>query len=223
MAFNSICNKKKSLKNRLFKEKHKSIDAMLFTQLQCMLKPHVNIRKKINICFKKNKIMSEKEIKNPLPTQFSIRLSQEEADYINENLHLLRGDDELMPRSKLFVNAVTRAISNIKPKEIVKEVPLPEMVQENEQLKSIIEQLKTEIEKAQNANQIPEGARMIQLKPQFDEYLWGITEIAKRDGYAKDISELIEKMLIVFWKRGEFILDEKDKEYLRNLKNENHD
>jgi len=56
--------------------------------------------------------MSEKEIKNPLPTQFSIRLSQEEADYINENLHLLRGEDDNMPRSKLFVTAVTRAISN---------------------------------------------------------------------------------------------------------------
>jgi len=164
--------------------------------------------------------MSEKEVKNPLPTQFSIRLSQEEADYINENLHLLRGDDENMPRSKLFVTAVTRAISNIKPKEIIKEVPLPELVQENQMLKDVIDQLKQQIESLKNVKQLPEGARIIQLKPQFDEYLWGITEIAKRDGFAKDMSELIEKMLMVFWKRGEFILDEKDKEYLRNLKKE---
>jgi hypothetical protein len=163
--------------------------------------------------------MNEKEIKNPLPTLFTIRLSQEEADYINENLHLLRGDDDNMSRSKLFVTAVTRAISNIKPKEIIKEVPSPELIQENEKLKAEIERLKEEIEK----NKLPEGSRIISLKPQLDEYLWGITEIAKRDGYAKDISELIEKMLIVFWKRGEFILDEKDKEYLRNLKNENYD
>jgi len=93
------------------------------------------------------------------------------------------------------------------------------MIQENQMLKEVIEQQKRQLETLQTANQLPEGARMIQLKPQFDEYLWGIAEIAKRNGFAKDESELIEKMLMVFWKRGEFILDEKDKEYLRNLKN----
>jgi len=77
-------------------------------------------------------------------------------------------NDELMPRSKLFVNAVTRAISNMKPKEIVKEVPLPEMIQENQMLKEVIEKQKRQLDTLQTANQLPEGARMIQLKPQFD-------------------------------------------------------
>lgn len=168
------------------------------------------------------------EIKNPLPVQFTVRLSQEEADYINENLHLIRGEDDQMPRSKIFVNAVARAISNVKPKEIVKEVPLPELVQENEQLRQTIEGLrKTNDDLLARVNELldeREQAIMLKLKPQFKEYLWGIMEILKRDGKASGYEDVIELMLRVFHQNGWFILDDNDRNYLLNLKKQqNHE
>lgn len=167
------------------------------------------------------------EVKNPFPTLFTIRLSQEEADYVNENLHLIRGDDDNMPRSKVFMNAIAKAISNVKPKEIVKEVPLPELVQENEQLKQTIESLrKTADDLLHRVNELldeKEKSIHIQLPDNYKEYFWGIMQIAKRDGYAKDYSELLQKMLYTFHKRGEFVLDDKDIKYLNELKNKQHE
>lgn len=164
------------------------------------------------------------EIKNPLPTQFSIRLSQEEADYVNENLYLLRGDDETMPRSKIFITAVSKAVTNVKPKEIVKEVPLPELVQENEHLKQSIESIsKTATDMQERIKELldeKEKTIQIELPENYREYFWGILEIAKRDGYAKTYGELIQKMLYTFHRRNEFMLTKEDIEYLNQLKNQ---
>lgn len=138
-------------------------------------------------------------------------------------MHLIRGDDDTMPRSKVFINAIAKAVANVKPKEIIKEVPLPKLVQENDQLKQTIESLrKTITDMQEQINELleeKEKAIVIELPDNYREYFWGILEIAKRDGYAKTYGELIQKMLFVFHKRNEFVLNEKDIEYLKQLKN----
>lgn len=168
-----------------------------------------------------------RELKNPLPLQFSIRLSQEEADYINENLHLIRGEDEQMPRSKIFVNAVTKAVANVKPKEVIKEVPLPELIQENEELKQTVESLRKKcddfLEKINELQVERENGILLKLNKAYKNYFWGMLEISKKQGYAQSYEELFEKILQKFHERGEFVFTKEDIEYLKQLTSNNHE
>lgn len=164
------------------------------------------------------------EIKNPVPNQVSIRFSDAERDFINENLYLLRKDDEEMPRSKIFMNAVVAAVSNLKPKEIIKDSP--ETIALVEELKGKVDKLTADneilVNKLSKSKEI-EGKIVIDLPENYKTYFWGILEISKRNGYANSYSELIQKMLYAFQKRNEFVLDENDINYLNELKNkENH-
>lgn len=161
------------------------------------------------------------EVKNPIPNQVSIRFSDAERDFINENLHLLRKDDDEMPRSKIFMNAVVAAVSNLKPKEIIIDNN-PAIITENEELKKKIAKLTEEneilVEKINEINSKHENAIVVELDEKFKTYFWGILEISKRDGYAKTYGELLQKMLYTFQLRKEFILDDNDIHYLNQLK-----
>lgn len=160
------------------------------------------------------------EVKNPFPTMFSVRLSQEETDYVNENLHLLRGDDDNMPRSKVFINAIAKAISNVKPKEIVRDNPeqLKEIEQLKQQVQSLAQQNQGLIDKINELQAEDEQSIKLKLHENYKNYFWGMLEISKKKGYASSYEELFEKMLLKFHERGEFILDQNDINYLNQLK-----
>ncbi len=167
------------------------------------------------------------EVKNPLPNYFTVRFTNEEVDFINQNLDLLRGENINMSRNKILFEAIKRGIEMSKPVEIVKDNP--EILEEIEKLKklnanlaeqnqSLVERINELIEEKENKKGI-----IVEMRPEFEDYFTGILEICKRDGYANTFGELVEKMLMIFHKRGEFILSKQDIEYLNQLKQSNHD
>lgn len=173
--------------------------------------------------------MTDKTNQNLLPNQFTVRLADEELDYINENLDLIRGDEHKLSRSKTVIKAFTKAIQNaddLKPKEI--KVDNPEHLAKIEELQNQLKQLSEEKEvlagKVEFLNQeiakktdLPKGAIVLNLQPKHHKYFWGILEIAKKQDYAKTYEELLEKILQVFAARGEFVLTKEDVEYLNTL------
>jgi 23S rRNA maturation-related 3'-5' exoribonuclease YhaM len=162
--------------------------------------------------------------KNTLPQQFTVRLGNDELEYINENLHLITDGEAEMPRSRIFVNAVTRAIQNQpKVKEVTIDNPehlktISEQKETIANLQEMFEQVQQTVEQLQNeALNLPPGAIVLNLKPQFRKYFWGILELSKKQQFAATYEELLEKMFTVFNARDEFKYTTEDVEYLKTL------
>lgn len=77
--------------------------------------------------------------------QFSVRLSDEEREYINENFNeLIKSGNIDLPYSKFFMECVSNAISTVKPK--VAELSKPEDLQKIEALQRRNEALQEQVE-----------------------------------------------------------------------------
>ncbi len=158
--------------------------------------------------------------------QNTVRLSEDELNYIDENYEDVAGTADKIAISKFFMKAVTSAVTTIKPKtkEVEKEVFIdnPELVQQINELKTVNESLSAQCENYQK--QIP-GPQSIVLNfsPEMKKYVWGILEISKKQKFANSYEELFEKIFEILHKRGELVLDKEDLKYLETLNNANED
>lgn len=167
--------------------------------------------------------MSESN-KTALPSQFTVRLGNNELEYINENLHLITDGDSQMPRSQIFVNAVARAVQKqptVKEIQVDNPEHLKTIAEQKEaiaNLQEMFEQVQQTVEQMKNeALNLPPGAIILNLKPQFRKYFWGVLELSKKQEFAASYEELLEKMFTVFNARDEFKYTTEDVEYLKNL------
>jgi len=159
-----------------------------------------------------------------LPNQFTVRLGDSELEYINENLHLIRGEDVEMPRSKIFVTALTKAIQNQpKVKEIIKDNPehlakIEEQQQALDNLQAMFDNVQQIVEQMQNeALNLPPGAIVLNLPPKIRRYFWSVLYLSKKTGHATSYEDLLTKMFEVFHARNEYLFSPEDIEELKNV------
>jgi hypothetical protein len=168
--------------------------------------------------------MAENQYKNLFNGQFTIRLSDDEVSYINENFAKVAGDDYDITRSRFFIDAVKKAVQNVSPKEKIVKDPddqrqieiLSQTVNEQQEF---ITKLEAQLKEARESSsqQIPKGAIVLNFEPKIRHYFWGLNEMCKKLNYSKTYEEMIEKMLVIFHKRDEFKLTEEDIKYLNTL------
>ena len=151
--------------------------------------------------------------------QNTVRLSEEELTYIDENYEEITGTPDKISFSKFFMKAVTAAVTSIKPKtkEIVKEVDNPELLAKIEELQAVNEALQQQCETYKNKIP-PKSAIILNFdKPEMRRYMWGVLQISKKMKYANSYEELLTKIFEVLHARGEMTLSKKDIEYLNTL------
>ena len=162
--------------------------------------------------------MSEK--KHIYNYQNTVRLSDDELSYIDENYEEITGTPDKIAISKFFMKAVTGAVTSIKPKtkEIVKEVDNPELLAKIEELQEVNEALQQQCESYKNKIP-PKSAIILNFdNPEMRKYMWGVLQISKKMKYANSYEELFTKIFEVLHARGEMTLSKKDIEYLNTLK-----
>ena len=158
--------------------------------------------------------------------QNTVRLSEDELNYIDENYEDIAGTSDKISISKFFMKAVTAAVTTIKPKEkeVIKEVPVedPELQEKLQELQAHNEELQKELNDCQ-ARLPKKSALVLNFPPEMRQYIWGVLEISKKQNFAKTYEELFQKMFEVLHKRGELILDKDDVAYLKTLKKDYED
>ena len=122
-----------------------------------------------------------------------------------------------------LMQAYEKPVSNEKDQEMIKLLDQQIVVlnAENTQLKTDAEvQIKQIEEIAMQAATaaIPKGAIILDLKPEFRRYFWGVNEVCKKMEYSFTYEEMIEKVFTVCYKRGELVLSKEDCDYLDSIK-----
>jgi len=166
--------------------------------------------------------MSEK-IKYKYNTQNTVRLTDVELQFIDENYIRIVGHDNRLPIAEFVMTSVTNAASNLKPKEITKEVSKQSDLDIIEELKQEVESLKKDYDTVEKSNddflvtiselikaQVPEGVISLNFSPEWRKYIWGVLEICKLKKYAVNYEELIMKIFANANKRNELVLTEAD-------------
>jgi hypothetical protein len=67
-------------------------------------------------------------------------------------------------------------------------------------------------------NATPKGAIILDFKPEFRKYFWGVNEVCKKMNYSLSYEELIENVFTICYKRGELVLDKDDCAWLDGQK-----
>ncbi|MBW6482837.1 MAG: hypothetical protein K0B10_07230 [Vicingaceae bacterium] len=161
-----------------------------------------------------------------LPNQFTVRLADEELDFINENIEAIIGEDYNISRNKIFVKAFTKAIMNtetLKPKTVEIDNPaliekIVELEQQNVLLTKKNEELVGKI--VDEEEKTPKNAIVLNLDEYKRKYLWGILQLCKKENLANSYEDVFNIMLDVFHKRNEFKFTQEDVEYLKTLEYE---
>lgn len=152
--------------------------------------------------------------------QNTVRFSDNELDYIDENYEFIADTTEKIPIKDFVLKAVAGAVTRIKPKEVikevVKEVESKETLQELEELKKQVNSLIAE--KIALKQQIPPASAIVlNFNKVWRKYIWGVLQVSKKMNFAQSYEELIQKVFTVVNKRNELVLSEKDYEYLDTL------
>ena len=153
--------------------------------------------------------------------QNTVRLSEDELNYIDENYEEITGTPDKISISKFFMKAVTSAVTTIKPKEreVIKEVPVdnPELQKKLQKLQVHNEELQADLNDCQ-ARLPKKSFLVLKFNPEMRQYIWGVLEISKKQNFAKTYEELFQKMFEILHLRGELVLDKNDLEYLKKIK-----
>ena len=152
--------------------------------------------------------------------QNTVRLSDDELTYIDENYEEIAGTPDKIAISKFFMKAVTAAVTSIKPKtkEIIKEVDNPELLKKIEELQDVNKALQEQCESYKNKIP-PKSAIILNFdNPDMRKYMWGVLQISKKMKYANSYEELLTKIFEVLHARGEMTFTKEDIKYLNSLK-----
>jgi hypothetical protein len=178
--------------------------------------------------------MSE-EKKFMFPNQFTVRLSDEELEYIDENYEDLMQTTSKVSPNKIFMRALSQAVSNIKPQ--IKEVSKSEDLQRIETLKAEIEQKEKMLNEAaefvnerdQKIAALEELAKKpaglcFNLDQKSLEYIEAIILISMRDKWAESPEDWLIKVIKSYQADYKhFILDEEDIKYYKSLKTKHNE
>ena len=161
-----------------------------------------------------------------IPSQVTMRFTDEEKEFINENITFLVGDDLDITRNKLFVKALTLAVSKSTPKEVVKDNPnqqkiidaqaqkIIELENDNLTLTGNLEKANSDLSTKQD---LPKDAIVLNLDMTDRQYFWGVLQLLKKENKVQTYEELLKYIFTVFHARGEFKLTKEDLEYLQTL------
>ncbi len=174
--------------------------------------------------------MSESK-KHIYRTQNTLRLSSADLEYIDEHYEQIADTTEKIPVNKFFMQAVTTAVSIIKPKTVeVSKQEDTQKIQELEEQLSIVtanlalakqnmELLKEEKSKLETVQSQapPKDAIVLQFEPVWRKYIWGVLQVSKKIKFAVSYEDLIQKIFKVLNARKELVLNEEDYSYLDTL------
>jgi hypothetical protein len=150
--------------------------------------------------------------------QNTLRLSEADLDYIDENYLDIADTTEKLPIGKFFMNAISLAVGKVKTKEVIKEVEKvdPDQILKIENLQAQVEHL--EQENAYLKSKIPnKEAIILNFAPKWRKYIWGVLQVSRKLNFAQTYEELIQKVFAVVNKRDELVLTEEDYQYLDTL------
>lgn len=167
-----------------------------------------------------------------IPSQTTIRFSDDERNFINDNLNKLINSfdkpESEISRNELMVKAFTEAIAKKTPEVLTQdseettnklkllEEANKDLNNSNQELTLQVEELNAKLSAANN-NQLPAGAIVLNLDRKAHMQFWGILELCKKAGYAKTYEELLNNMFIIFQARNEFVITAEDAQYLNTL------